>query len=153
MTSETRRSITPAAERDPRRFHAALCQDIPDPDLFFPNGSSPEGKAQAEEARRICLNCPVRSECLNWALKTAEPFGVAGGLTEEERRALLSSRRGARTRWRVAAARCWESVDQINRWRAEGVPQREMARRLGLSRDVVGDWIRENDPTTKELAA
>lgn len=96
----------------------------------------------------------MRTECLRWALETAEPHGVAGGLTQEERRALLSSRRGeVRKRRQLSMARCWEAVDQISKWRAEGVPQREMARRLGLARDAVGDWIRENDSTTKELAA
>ncbi|MEJ8645170.1 WhiB family transcriptional regulator [Streptomyces sp. MS1.HAVA.3] len=37
----------------------------------------------------MCAGCPVRRACLDHALRTREPFGVWGGLTEEERHALL----------------------------------------------------------------
>lgn len=38
-----------------------------------------------EEARAICMTCPVRDECLNYALETGETVGIWGGLTPEER--------------------------------------------------------------------
>ncbi len=49
---------------------------------------------QAEEAKRICHRCPVRSECLRWALDTGQDHGIWGGADEAERRTLR--RRAAR---------------------------------------------------------
>lgn len=66
------------------------CRDA-DPDLFFP--TSKEG---AEQALAICASCPVRPECLDYALEAGERFGVWGGLTEKQRRkAALRLRRSA----------------------------------------------------------
>ncbi|MFE5871602.1 WhiB family transcriptional regulator [Streptomyces roseifaciens] len=45
-------------------------------------------------AKRLCQLCPVRPECLDWALKTGEWHGVWGGLDEDERRDLALRRRG-----------------------------------------------------------
>lgn len=50
-----------------------------------------QGAAQ-RDARRICFACDVRLECLAEALQTRAPFGVWGGMTERERRALLRRR-------------------------------------------------------------
>jgi WhiB family redox-sensing transcriptional regulator len=36
-------------------------------------------------AKAICASCPVQSNCLSWALRTREPYGVWGGLSVEER--------------------------------------------------------------------
>ena len=47
-----------------------------------------EGAAQ-RSAREVCLDCPVRVDCLVDALDHRIAFGVWGGLTERERRALL----------------------------------------------------------------
>ena len=64
-----------------------------DPDaLFVP------GKAQ-NRAKAVCLGCPVRTECLSDALDHKVQFGVWGGMTERERRALLR-RRPDVTSWR-----------------------------------------------------
>lgn len=48
--------------------------------------------ARQREARRFCRTCPVRTECLAYALDERIEFGVWGGATERERRALLRSR-------------------------------------------------------------
>jgi WhiB family redox-sensing transcriptional regulator len=48
--------------------------------------------ARQREARRFCRSCPVRTECLAHALDHRIEFGVWGGTTERERRALLRSR-------------------------------------------------------------
>lgn len=45
-----------------------------DPDLFF--AESPE---DIETAKALCVDCPVRSECLNGAVARREPYGVWGG--------------------------------------------------------------------------
>ena len=80
--------------------HRARCRDV-DPELFFPVGTTGPAEAQVQSAKAICALCPVRDECLQWALDTAQDAGVWGGLSEEERRAL---RRGQRRRVRIAYA-------------------------------------------------
>jgi WhiB family redox-sensing transcriptional regulator len=54
-----------------------------DPDVFFP-----EKGGSTREAKRICGECPVRVECLEWALENDERFGIWGGMSERERRKL-----------------------------------------------------------------
>jgi WhiB family redox-sensing transcriptional regulator len=60
----------------------AACQNG-DPDALFVQG------AEQNVAKRICRSCPVRYECLADALDNRIEFGVWGGMTERERRALL----------------------------------------------------------------
>jgi WhiB family redox-sensing transcriptional regulator len=63
--------------------------------LFFPP-STVERKEERErrelKAKAICSVCPVKSECLDFALLIREPYGIWGGLTEAERRQHLSRR-------------------------------------------------------------
>ena len=40
----------------------------------------------------MCSSCPVTEMCLRWALNAREPYGVWGGLSTEEREALLTRR-------------------------------------------------------------
>jgi WhiB family redox-sensing transcriptional regulator len=66
----------------------ALCAQT-DPESFFPEqGGTPQ------QAKETCLACEVRPECLEYALTHGEKYGVWGGLSERERRA-LRQRRGA----------------------------------------------------------
>jgi WhiB family redox-sensing transcriptional regulator len=51
--------------------------------VFFP-----EKGGSSREAKRICSECPVRIECLNYALRRDERYGVWGGMSERERRRL-----------------------------------------------------------------
>lgn len=75
----------------------AACRDA-DPDLFFPIGSTGPALVQTEEAKMVCQGCPVRQECLRWALENGQDAGVWGGLDETERRALKRrSRRQAKS--------------------------------------------------------
>lgn len=60
----------------------ALCAQT-DPESFFP-----EKGGSTREAKRICLGCEVRAECLEYALAHDERFGIWGGLSERERRKL-----------------------------------------------------------------
>ena len=55
-----------------------------DPELFF----TPRGKAE-RRAKQVCAPCPVKAECLAYALQTRVEFGVWGGTTGKERRMLL----------------------------------------------------------------
>jgi WhiB family transcriptional regulator, redox-sensing transcriptional regulator len=74
-----------------RRVHApetsgwvakALCRTI-DPESLFVRG------AAQREAAVVCRHCPVMSECGAEALDHRVEFGVWGGMTERQRRALL----------------------------------------------------------------
>jgi WhiB family redox-sensing transcriptional regulator len=58
----------------------ALCAQT-DPEAFFP-----EKGGSTREAKRVCLSCEVRVECLEYALSNDERFGIWGGLSERERR-------------------------------------------------------------------
>lgn len=60
----------------------ALCSQT-DPEAFFP-----EKGGSTREAKKICIGCEVRSECLEYALQNDERFGIWGGLSERERRRL-----------------------------------------------------------------
>ena len=60
----------------------ALCAQT-DPEAFFP-----EKGGSTREAKKVCLSCEVRAECLEYALTHDERFGIWGGLSERERRRL-----------------------------------------------------------------
>ena len=60
----------------------ALCAQT-DPEAFFP-----EKGGSTREAKKVCVGCDVRSECLEYALEHDERFGIWGGLSERERRKL-----------------------------------------------------------------
>jgi len=60
----------------------ALCAQT-DPEAFFP-----EKGGSTREAKKVCLSCDVRGECLEYALQNDERFGIWGGLSERERRKL-----------------------------------------------------------------
>ncbi|SEG72767.1 WhiB family transcriptional regulator, redox-sensing transcriptional regulator [Thermomonospora echinospora] len=65
-----------------------------DPELFYPiNYTSPVMAEQVRSAKSVCAQCPVRAECLDWALRAGEPDGIWGGTTPEERRYLRRPQR------------------------------------------------------------
>src|SRR5579863_6117249 len=57
--------------------------------LFFgPDGErQPERDIRERKAKEICAACPVRLECLNYAVSRPEKYGTWGGLNEDERSA------------------------------------------------------------------
>jgi WhiB family redox-sensing transcriptional regulator len=59
-----------------------LCAQT-DPEAFFP-----EKGGSTREAKKVCLTCDVRQDCLEYALENDERFGIWGGLSERERRKL-----------------------------------------------------------------
>ena len=76
-----------------------LCAGAADPEIFFP----PRGRGKADAAKAVCAGCPVRRECLRYALKAPEEHGVWGGLDEDERAAIRRKRREAARKRRRAA--------------------------------------------------
>ena len=67
-------------------------QPMYDPESWFPVGEGPAAQQQADDAKRVCYQCPVVDICLRWALDTRQDDGVWGGLTETERRRLHGRR-------------------------------------------------------------
>lgn len=67
--------------------HRAACRDR-ELDLFFPAGETGPALDHAEAAKAVCRQCPVRDECLAFALGSNQEAGVWGGTTEAERRTL-----------------------------------------------------------------
>ena len=72
---------------DPLNESRARCHDRNlDPDAMFVTG------ADQNLVKRMCYPCPLRTACLAYALDNHIEFGVWGGMTERERRALLRRR-------------------------------------------------------------
>jgi WhiB family redox-sensing transcriptional regulator len=65
----------------------AACRGV-DPDVFYPVSDE-----EAEVAKAVCVQCPVREACLEYALANRERDGVWGGATERERRRMIRQRR------------------------------------------------------------
>ena len=92
----------------------AACKGT-DPDELFVQG------AAQNRAKLICRGCPVRTECLADALDNRIEFGVWGGMTERERRALLR-RRPDVTSWRELLERARDEYERspgTSSWPAE----------------------------------
>jgi WhiB family redox-sensing transcriptional regulator len=79
-----------------------------DPDRLFVTG------AKQRDARSICRGCPVLTQCLSHALDERIEFGVWGGMTERERRAMLRGR---------PDVTCWETFLRDVAARRAGAPQ------------------------------
>ena len=69
----------------------ALCRGT-NPAEFFPSDGS-----GVEAARKVCADCTVRLECLEYALEHRIDQGVWGGASERERRRIARRRRDAGT--------------------------------------------------------
>jgi WhiB family redox-sensing transcriptional regulator len=65
----------------------ARCREAA-PGAFFPSDG-----VGVERARRVCADCPVKPECLEYALEFRIDHGVWGGCSERERRRILRQRR------------------------------------------------------------
>ena len=63
----------------------AACRNT-SPELFFPVGTTGIALDQIVAAKRVCGQCPVTHECLEFAIATNQEAGVWGGQTEDERR-------------------------------------------------------------------
>lgn len=61
-----------------------------DPELFHP---AEDDEIAEDAARAVCVLCPVREPCLEYALTARERDGVWGGVTARERRRILRHRR------------------------------------------------------------
>ena len=70
----------------------AACRG-PHASVFFPPPQferKDEKTAREEQAKAICAMCPVREPCLAYALRIREPHGIWGGMSEAQRRPLIT---------------------------------------------------------------
>jgi WhiB family redox-sensing transcriptional regulator len=76
-----------------------------DPRLFFhPDGErGPARRKRDAAAVAICATCPVIQQCREHGLSVREPYGVWGGLTEDDREEIYRAERIAQRRRRAAA--------------------------------------------------
>lgn len=102
----------------------ALCAQV-DPELWFPDKGGSTG-----DAKRICMECPVRAECLQYALDHEEIHGVWGAKSYRERLSLrpITSEEGLR------------QVAEVQRLAAEGWSTIAIALELGISEWKVRDY-------------
>ncbi|GAA1392073.1 hypothetical protein GCM10009613_35860 [Pseudonocardia kongjuensis] len=142
-------------ERDTSEWRSRAACRTADPETFFPVAEA--GRALDREvarAKRVCDGCPVQPECRAWSLDTL-PYGIAGGMTADERREVRRSRqvraerpapavtqprprvapRPSRPRWAVIA----DGQAAI----AAGTPREQVARDFGVSRRTVDRWAAE----------
>ena len=69
----------------PEWMLSARCKET-DPEVFFPERG--DSTLDTLAAKRICLKCEVRVECLQYAVDNQERHGIWGGLNEKARRNL-----------------------------------------------------------------
>ncbi|MGH8937160.1 MAG: WhiB family transcriptional regulator [Acidimicrobiia bacterium] len=72
-----------ASDEQQAWMERAACRGM-DPALFFPLSDE-----EAEAGLAVCRTCPVREECLEYALEARERYGIWGGTTERERKRIL----------------------------------------------------------------
>ncbi len=90
--SDVRRLPGPVAERWDWQLQAA-CRRLDSTRFFHPDnerGSARAGRIAAAQA--VCARCPVIAACADHALTVREPYGVWGGMSEEDREEILAGR-------------------------------------------------------------
>jgi WhiB family redox-sensing transcriptional regulator len=78
-----------------------------DPDVFFPVAAGTAASKQVARALRICDGCPVKGQCLDFAMRSGEKDGIWGGTTPEERI------RARRARNRRPVRRAWQEAREV----------------------------------------
>ncbi|WP_420121728.1 WhiB family transcriptional regulator [Nakamurella sp.] len=79
----------PVAERWDWQL-AGACRGMDVEAFFLAAGERRRSKERRiEAAKQTCRECPVIVQCREWALRTREPYGVWGGLSEEDRAEIL----------------------------------------------------------------
>jgi WhiB family redox-sensing transcriptional regulator len=72
-------------------MRSAACATT-DPDMFFPEKPAKTAREREAAAKAVCGGCPVRVQCLTYALEHGEEHGVWGGTSARERAAIRELR-------------------------------------------------------------
>jgi len=74
--------------------HEGACRSLPSEMFFHPDGErGPRRRNRENTAKAICATCPVIEACRKHALAVQEPYGIWGGLSEDDRLAIINQRR------------------------------------------------------------
>jgi WhiB family transcriptional regulator, redox-sensing transcriptional regulator len=66
------------------------CRELPSEMFFHPDGErGPRRRNRENTAKAVCASCPVIAACRAHALAVQEPYGIWGGLSEDDRLAIL----------------------------------------------------------------
>ena len=91
-------SLRPTTWNDEEWRDLGSCREL-DTGMFFPIGQTGEAEVRIARAKKVCVGCPVRQQCLEFAITTNQEYGIWGGHSEDERRVI---RRQWRARQRAA---------------------------------------------------
>src|SRR5215469_12912136 len=109
-----------------------LCRGKDSSLFFHPEGERGAARSSREAAaKEICLNCPVQIPCAEHALRVREPYGVWGGMTEEEREEHHARRKALA---RAQAAR--EKAARVQQERLKEKLLRDKARAMAAGQDA-----------------
>ncbi len=76
-------------------MHSALCrteEHAPHAQRWFPQSGD---STTAAWAKRVCADCPVQLQCLDHAIEAQELFGIWGGTSARQRKAMMRETRVA----------------------------------------------------------
>ncbi|MBA2414525.1 MAG: WhiB family transcriptional regulator [Geodermatophilaceae bacterium] len=91
--ADVRRLPTPVSEIWDWQLRGA-CRGRDTVLFFHPDGERGTARARRQEAAKaVCATCPVLDACRHHALAVHEPYGVWGGMSEEERSRQLAEAR------------------------------------------------------------
>ena len=136
--------ITPPAWQ----AHTACTPD--DTDLFYPD--SAESPAAYAAAREICAACPVRTDCLEWAMELGDPHGMWGGLTGRERQRLAQQRGTTIQQLRNQRRIDQQNTEILHEWRA-GQAAGKSASQLGHRHGISGPAYLKRVERAQQAAA
>ncbi len=88
--TEITRLPGPVADRWDWQLDGA-CRRVGPETFFHPEGERGSARQLRDNAaKEVCASCPVMAQCRAHALAVREPYGVWGGLTEDEREAVYA---------------------------------------------------------------
>jgi WhiB family redox-sensing transcriptional regulator len=133
----TRRSIRPGPPAGGHGWRVgAACRTF-DIYLFFgaDGERQPERDRREAQAKKVCAGCPVRRQCLDYAITNPEKHGIYGGLTEDERAS------EKRRRARRASSRSEVSDDKACKDCGEAKPAAEYYKDSAAADGLMGRCI------------
>jgi WhiB family redox-sensing transcriptional regulator len=87
-------SRLPGPVDDHWRWQARACRGLQTTTFFHPDFERGENRSRrVAQAKAVCHRCPVLAWCREHALQVQEPYGIGGGLSEEERESALRAER------------------------------------------------------------
>ena len=72
---------------------SGACRELPSDVFFHPDGErGPNRRNREKNAKAVCATCPVIEQCRTHVLTIQEPYGIWGGLTEDDRLVILNDK-------------------------------------------------------------